>query len=134
LLARQTTERYNARGIGAQCDPDVVEQSMRHWLTSQFYFGQTLRTRLESATHAEMWGIHAAEYPDWAPPLLWLAERVLCLPASKADSERTISHVGRVLNRRTTRTADQTLFNRVQAAMSVKFVDEYDLIFDPSLE
>jgi hypothetical protein len=25
LVARQTTERYNARGIGAHCDPDVVE-------------------------------------------------------------------------------------------------------------
>jgi hypothetical protein len=34
---------------------------MRHWLTSQFYFGPTLRTRLESATHAEIWEILAAE-------------------------------------------------------------------------
>jgi hypothetical protein len=42
FLARQTTERYNARGIGAQCDPDLVKRSLRHWLTSQFYFGQTL--------------------------------------------------------------------------------------------
>jgi hypothetical protein len=40
--------------------------------------------------------ILAAEYPDW-PPLLWLAERVLCLPASEAHSERTISQVRRVL-------------------------------------
>jgi hypothetical protein len=105
-------------------------------LTSQFYFGQTLRTRLESAgwTHAEMWRILAAEYPDWTPPLLWLAERVLCFPASEAPSERTISHVRRALGPHASRTADQTLFNRVQAAMSVKFVDEYDLIFDPSLQ
>jgi hypothetical protein len=88
LLARQTTERYNARGIGARCDPDLVEQSMRHWLTSQFHFGQTLRTRLESATYPEMWEILAGEYPDWTTPLLWLAERVLCLPASEAHSER----------------------------------------------
>jgi hypothetical protein len=42
--------------------------------------------------------------------------------------------VRRVLGRHASRTADQTLFNRVQAAMSVKFVDEYDLSFDPSLE
>jgi hypothetical protein len=107
---------------------------MRHWLTSQFFFGQTLRTRLESATHAEMWEILAGEYPNWAPPLLWLAERVLCLPASEAHSERTISQVRRVLGWHISRTADQTLLNRVQAAMSVKFVDEYDLIFDPNLE
>jgi hypothetical protein len=89
------------RGIGAQCNPDLGERSLRHWLTKHF-FGQTLRTRLESATHAEMWGILAAEYPDWAPPLLWLAERVLCLPdlsASEAHSERTISQVRRVLGR-----------------------------------
>jgi hypothetical protein len=107
---------------------------MRYWLTSQFYFGQTLRTRLESATHAEMWEMLAAEYPDWAPPLLWLAGRVLCLPASEAQTDRTISQVRRVLGRHASRTAYQTLFNRVQAAMSVKDVDEYDLIFDPSLE
>jgi hypothetical protein len=134
LLARQTTEGYNARGIGAQCDPDLVEQSMRHWLTSQFYFGRTLCTRLESATHAEMWEILAGEYPDGAPPFLWLAERALCLPASEAHSERTITQVRRVLGRHAPRTADQTLFNRVHAAMSVKFVGEYDLVFDPSLE
>jgi hypothetical protein len=79
-----------------------------------------------------MWEILAAEYPDWA--LLWLAERVLCLPASEAHSERTIPQVRRVLGRHASRTADQTLFNPVQAAMSVKFVDEYDLIFDPSIE
>jgi hypothetical protein len=42
--------------------------------------------------------------------------------------------VHRVLGRHASRTTDQTLFNRVQAAMSVKFVDEYDLIFDPSIE
>jgi hypothetical protein len=42
--------------------------------------------------------------------------------------------VRRVLGRHAIRTADQARFNRVQAAMSVKFVDEYDLIFDPSLE
>jgi hypothetical protein len=64
---------------------------LRHSLTSQFSFGQTLRRRLESATHAEMWEILADEHPDWAPPLLSLAERVLCLPASEARSERTIS-------------------------------------------
>jgi hypothetical protein len=99
------------------------------------YFGQTLHVRLESATHAEMWAIIADECPDWAPSLLWLAERVLCLPASEAHSERTISQVRRVLGgRHASRTTDQTLFNRVQAAMSVRFVDEYVLIFDPSLE
>jgi hypothetical protein len=80
-----------------------------------------------------MWEILAAEYPDWAPSLLCLAERVLCLPASEAHFERTISQVRRVLGRHASRTAEQTLFNRVQAAMSVKFVDEYDLIFEPSL-
>jgi hypothetical protein len=107
---------------------------MRHWLTSQFYFGQALRTRLESATRAEMWEILAVEYPDWAPPLLRFAERVLCLPASETHSERTISQVRRVLGRHASRTADRTLFYRVRSAMSVKFVDEYDLIFDPSLQ
>jgi hypothetical protein len=81
-----------------------------------------------------MWKILAVEYADWAPPLLWLAERVLCLPASEAHSERTISQVHRVLDRHASRTADQTLFNRVQAATSGKCVDESDLIFDPSLE
>jgi hypothetical protein len=40
----------------------------------------------------------------------------------------------RVLGRQGTRTADQTLFNRVQEAMSVRIVDEYDQIFDPRLE
>jgi hypothetical protein len=59
---------------------------------------------------------------------------VLCLPASEAQAERTISQVRRVPGRHASRTADQTLFNRVQAAMSVKFVHQYDLIFDPSLE
>jgi hypothetical protein len=42
--------------------------------------------------------------------------------------------VRHVLGRHASRTADQRLFKRVQATMSVKFVDEYDLIFDPSLE
>jgi hypothetical protein len=51
-----------------------------------------------------MWEILADEYPDWTPPLLWLAERVLCLPASEAHSERTISQVCRVLGRHASRT------------------------------
>jgi hypothetical protein len=34
---------------------------LRHWLTNPFRFGQKLRTRLESATHAEMWEFVAAE-------------------------------------------------------------------------
>jgi hypothetical protein len=99
-------------------------------LTIQVYFGQTLHTRLESPTHAEMWEILADEYPDWTPPPLLLADPVLCLPASPAHSERTISQVRRVLGRHASRTADQTLFNSVQAAMSVKFVDEHDLILE----
>jgi hypothetical protein len=119
LPARQTTEGCNKRGIGAQCDPDLVERSLRHWLASQLYFVQTLRTRLESAHHAEWWGILAAECQHWAPPLLWLAERVLGIPASEAHSMRTISQVGRVLGWHASRTADQRLFSHVHAAMGV---------------
>jgi hypothetical protein len=64
-----------------------------------------------------MWSILAEEY-DWGVPLLWLAQRVLCLPPSEADSERAGGQMRRALSDYASQMADDTLRRRVQMAMS----------------
>jgi hypothetical protein len=62
-------------------------------------------------------GILAREY-DWGMPLLWLAQRVLCLPASEADSERAGGQMRGALGDYAPQMADDTLRRCVQMAMS----------------
>ena len=89
------------------------------WLDPQTVprFNRTLMTDLIAADHLEMWKILSREYA-WGAPLLWLAQRVLCLPASEAHSERTVGQVRRTLGDYSSRMADDTLRRRVQMAMS----------------
>jgi hypothetical protein len=43
-----------------------------------------------------MWSILVGEY-DWGVRRPWLAQRVLCLPASEAGSERAVGQMRRAL-------------------------------------
>jgi hypothetical protein len=60
------------------------------------HFPRTLIEQLLAADHLEMWSILAREY-DWGVPLLWLAQPVLCLPASETDSDRAMGQLRRAL-------------------------------------
>jgi hypothetical protein len=89
---------YAARGAGSVPSEEEVEAALRTWLDPQTigHFSRSLLNGLVDATDLEMWEILAHEY-DWGPPLLWLAQRVLCLPASEAQSEGTVGQVRRTL-------------------------------------
>jgi hypothetical protein len=50
--------------------------------------------------------------------IFWLAQRVLCLLASEADSERAVGQMRRALGDYASQMADDTLRRRVQMAMS----------------
>ena len=101
-------------------EPETVAEALRYWCSVETHnlFGESLTEKLMNADHLAMWEKIATEYPDWGQPLLWLAQRVLCLPASEAHSERTAGKVRRVLGRFGARTGDETLFFRVQMATS----------------
>jgi hypothetical protein len=81
------------------------------------HFTRMLIERLRDADHLEMWSILAQAYA-WGFPLLWLAQRVRCLPASEADSERAVGAMQRALGDYGSQMADDTLRRRAQMAMS----------------
>jgi hypothetical protein len=112
--AREITEEYNRRGESEGQDPDLVVRALNRWLHAEL--SQSLLVKLSAVGHLEMWNIPARKFV-WAAPLLVLAQRVLCLPASEARSERTISQVRRILGRHAVRTSDETWLNRPRMTM-----------------
>jgi hypothetical protein len=118
-LSYNVTASYAERGNGPVPDPQDVVAALRTWLDLQTVprFNKTLMTRLIAADHLPMCEILSHEY-DCGVPLLWLAQRVLCLPASEAHSERTVRQVRRTLGDYASRMSDDTLRRRVQMAMS----------------
>jgi hypothetical protein len=108
-LAYSTTVSYAERGIGAVPGPQAVVDALRIWLDPQRigHFPRTLIERLLAADHLEMWSILAREC-DWGVPLLWLAQRVVYLPASEADSERAVGQMRRALGDYAAPVADDT--------------------------
>jgi hypothetical protein len=75
-------------------EPQAVVDALRTWLKPHTtgHFTRTLIDGPLAADHLEMWDILAREY-DRGVPLLWLAQRVVCLPASEADSERAVGQM-----------------------------------------
>ena len=86
---QQPPRTARVREAGAVPTPDAVEA--RIWLNPRTIgnFGRSLMQQLLAADHLQMWDVLANEFP-WLPPLRWLAQRVLCLPASEAQSGRTV--------------------------------------------
>jgi hypothetical protein len=97
-LAYSTAVSYAGRGTGTVPESQAVVDALRTWLDPQTngHFPRMLIERLLAADHLEMWSTLARGY-DWGVPLLWLAQRVLCLPASEADSERAVGQMRRAL-------------------------------------
>jgi hypothetical protein len=117
-LAASMTIAYVARETGDVPSPDEVAKALRIWLDPRTIagFGRTLVEFILGADHLPMWERLAGEF-SWGEPLLWLAQRVLCLPASEAQSERTVGQVRRTLGDYASRMSDETLLQRVQMAM-----------------
>jgi hypothetical protein len=80
-LAHSTTVSYAERGTGPVPEPQAVVDALRTWLRPRTidHSTRTLIDGLLAAEHLEMWDILARGY-DWGVPLLWLAQRALCLP------------------------------------------------------
>jgi hypothetical protein len=118
-LAYSTTVSYAERGTGTGPEPQAVVDALRTWLDPQTigHFPRTLVDGLLAADHLEMWSILAGEY-DWGVPLLRFAQRVLCLPASEADSECIVGQMRRALGDYGSQMAYDTLRRRVQLEMS----------------
>jgi hypothetical protein len=85
-------------------------------VVGRFAFGWMTRLPL-AAVHLGMWIILARE-SDWGLPLPWLAQRVLCLPASEADSGCALGRMRRTPGDYAARVADGTHRRRLQMAMS----------------